>query len=112
MVLSHFTFDLELELELEREMRQHHESEFTLLLGSSSYADALAGFDFAGAVTAVSAESETSDTDFFAEQQRSIQDALGYSSVKITWGDLDLEVKPEPASTTDVLAVSDVPVLD
>ena len=99
-------WELELELDLEREIRQDHERQLTLLLGSSSYADALAGFDFAGAVATVSTESATSDADFFAEQQRAIQDALGYSSLQITWGDLD------STPTADVLADSDVPVLD
>ena len=88
--------ELELELDLEHERRLELELEMEIEIKRKIKIDVV------GAVTADSSECAISDADFLAEQQRVIQDALGDSSVQITWGDIG------SASTTDTLAHFDV----
>ena len=77
---------IELQVELERKIH------FATPIYSVCTDDDLAGIDVADTVTADSSECVISDADFFAEQQRIIQDALGNPSAQITWG----EFKSEP----------------
>ena len=93
-----FNHQIELELELDLEHARRLELELELEIEIKRKIK----IDVVGAVTADSSECAISDADFLAEQQRAIQDALGDSSVQITWGDID------SASTTDTLAHFDV----
>ena len=77
---------IELQVELERKIH------FSTPIYSVCTDDDLAGIDVADTTTADSSECVVSDADFFAEQQRIIQDALGNPSAQITWG----EFKSEP----------------
>ena len=80
--------ELELELELEHSRRRDLERELELELNRKI------NFDGTTTVTADSSESVISDADFLAEQQRTIQEALGDPSAQITWGEFKCE--PEP----------------
>ena len=89
---------IELELELKREHDRRRELELELEIETKRKIN----FGVVGAVFADSSECAISDLDFLADQQHAIQDALGDSSVQITWGDLD------STSTTDTLVHFDV----
>ena len=69
---------IELELDLEHARRRELELELQVELQRKIKPDAVA------AVTTVNSDSTA---DFLAEQQRIIQDALGDSSARITWGE-------------------------
>ena len=84
---------LELELDLDHARRRELELELQVELKRKTTPDAVA------AVTTVNSDSTA---DFLSKQQRAIQDALGDSSARITWGELG------SASNTDSAAGFDV----